>query len=218
LIAVTGRRRSSSADVVASISWPEVAAVRRAISFPSSQMKNSSTAGTRASAHWVRVSSTVPNRRRRTSQWAITLRAWKAATMMNVGNAVRPVNAGLGVALGMDKQAPGLRTLKPRSRDATILTKGLLTAAGLVGLFMAVLSRSDVENAGTEECDDVSDQLDDHVADEFVEVVEYPPALFHMPSPPRMWPSASGWTPSAGCGRRRPLSGSERTVPTRFLR
>jgi len=48
------------------------------------------------------------------------------------------VNAPLGVALGMDKQAPGLMTLRPRSRDATIMTRGLLTTAGLVGLFMAV--------------------------------------------------------------------------------
>ena len=48
------------------------------------------------------------------------------------------VNAPLGVALGMDKQAPGLMSLRPRSRDATIMTKGLLTTAGLVGLFMAV--------------------------------------------------------------------------------
>jgi P-type Ca2+ transporter type 2C len=48
------------------------------------------------------------------------------------------VNAPLGVALGMDKQAPGLMTVKPRSRDATIMTKGLLATAGLVGLFMAV--------------------------------------------------------------------------------
>ena len=48
------------------------------------------------------------------------------------------VNAPLGVALGMDKEAPGLMTLKPRSRDATIMTKGLLITAGLVGLFMAV--------------------------------------------------------------------------------
>ncbi len=47
------------------------------------------------------------------------------------------VNAPLGVALGMDKQAAGLMSLKPRSRDATIMTKGLLTTAGLVGLFMA---------------------------------------------------------------------------------
>ena len=38
----------------------------------------------------------------------------------------------------MDKEAPGLMSLKPRSRDATIMTKGLLTTAGLVGLFMAV--------------------------------------------------------------------------------
>jgi Ca2+-transporting ATPase len=48
------------------------------------------------------------------------------------------VNAPLGVALGMDKQAPGLMNLKPRPRDATIMTRGLLTTAGLVGLFMAV--------------------------------------------------------------------------------
>ena len=48
------------------------------------------------------------------------------------------VNAPLGVALGMDKQAPGLMSLKPRPRDATIMTRGLLTTAGLVGLFMAV--------------------------------------------------------------------------------
>ena len=48
------------------------------------------------------------------------------------------VNAPLGVALGMDKQAAGLMTLKPRPRDATIMTRGLLTTAGLVGLFMAV--------------------------------------------------------------------------------
>ena len=48
------------------------------------------------------------------------------------------VNAPLGVALGMDKEAPGLMELAPRSRDASIMTKGLLTTAGLVGLFMAV--------------------------------------------------------------------------------
>ena len=38
----------------------------------------------------------------------------------------------------MDKEAPGLMNLKPRSRDASIMTTGLLTTAGLVGLFMAV--------------------------------------------------------------------------------
>jgi Ca2+-transporting ATPase len=50
------------------------------------------------------------------------------------------VNAPLGVALGMDKEAPGLMNLRPRPRDATIMTRGLLTTAGLVGLFMAVCS------------------------------------------------------------------------------
>ena len=48
------------------------------------------------------------------------------------------VNAPLGVALGVDKAAPGLMSLKPRSRDASIMTRGLLTTAGLVGLFFAV--------------------------------------------------------------------------------
>ena len=50
------------------------------------------------------------------------------------------VNAPLGVALGMDRQAAGLMRLKPRSRDATIMTRGLLTTAGLVGLYMAVFT------------------------------------------------------------------------------
>ncbi len=47
------------------------------------------------------------------------------------------VNAPLGVWLGMDKEAPGLMNLKPRSRDESIMTRGLMTTAGLVGLFMA---------------------------------------------------------------------------------
>ena len=47
------------------------------------------------------------------------------------------VNAPLGVCLGMDKEAPGLMDLKPRPRDASIMTTGLMTTAGLVGLFMA---------------------------------------------------------------------------------
>ena len=38
----------------------------------------------------------------------------------------------------MDKETPGLMDSGPRSRDATIMTRGLLTTAGLVGLFMAV--------------------------------------------------------------------------------
>ena len=48
------------------------------------------------------------------------------------------VNAPLGIALGMDKESPGLMARAPRSRDASIMTRGLLTTAGLVGLFMAV--------------------------------------------------------------------------------
>ena len=48
------------------------------------------------------------------------------------------VNAALGVGLGLDKETPGLMELRPRERDATIMTRGLLTTAGLVGLFMAV--------------------------------------------------------------------------------
>jgi Ca2+-transporting ATPase len=47
------------------------------------------------------------------------------------------VNAPLGVCLGMDKEAPGLMDLRPRPRDASIMTTGLMTTAGLVGLFMA---------------------------------------------------------------------------------
>ncbi len=48
------------------------------------------------------------------------------------------VNAPLGVAIGFDQASPGLMRLKPRSRDATIMTNGLLITAGLVGLFFAV--------------------------------------------------------------------------------
>jgi Ca2+-transporting ATPase len=47
------------------------------------------------------------------------------------------VNAPLGVTLGMDQEAAGLMQRPPRSRDASIMTRGLLTTAGLVGLFMA---------------------------------------------------------------------------------
>ena len=48
------------------------------------------------------------------------------------------VNAPLGVAIGFDQATPGLMNFKPRSRDASIMTKGLLITAGLVGLFFAV--------------------------------------------------------------------------------
>ena len=49
-----------------------VAPSRRAISFPSSQRKKSTTAGTSASAHCVSDSCTVPNSRRRTSIWVMS--------------------------------------------------------------------------------------------------------------------------------------------------
>ena len=52
------------------------------------------------------------------------------------------VNAPLGVAIGFDQATPGLMNLKPRSRDASIMTKGLLITAGLVGLFFAVSTLS----------------------------------------------------------------------------
>ncbi len=48
------------------------------------------------------------------------------------------VNAPLGVALGMDKEASGLMERHPRPRDASIMTPGLLITSGLVGLYMAV--------------------------------------------------------------------------------
>ena len=48
------------------------------------------------------------------------------------------VNAPLGVTIGFDQESPGLMRVKPRSRDASIMTKGLLITAGLVGLFFAV--------------------------------------------------------------------------------
>ena len=38
----------------------------------------------------------------------------------------------------MDKEASGLMRRRPRPRDASIMTPGLLTTSGLVGLFMAM--------------------------------------------------------------------------------
>ncbi len=64
------------------------------------------------------------------------------------------VNAPLGIALGMDKAAPGLMSQRPRSRDASIMTKGLLMTAGLVGLFVAVCTLALI-SYGTDHYDDV---------------------------------------------------------------
>lgn len=49
------------------------------------------------------------------------------------------VDAPLGVALGFDKETPGLMKRPPRDRDASILNRGTLFTGGLVGLFMALV-------------------------------------------------------------------------------
>ena len=48
------------------------------------------------------------------------------------------VNAPFGVALGFDKQTPGLMNRQPRPRGDSILTNGVMITCGLVGLFIAV--------------------------------------------------------------------------------
>ena len=65
------------------------------------------------------------------------------------------VNAPLGIALGFDQATPGLMNLKPRSREASIMTRGLLVTAGLVGLFFAVVTLSLIEY-GTNHYDSVA--------------------------------------------------------------
>jgi len=48
------------------------------------------------------------------------------------------VNAPFGIALGFDKQTPGLMNRRPRPRGEPILTRGVMITCGLVGLFIAV--------------------------------------------------------------------------------
>jgi P-type Ca2+ transporter type 2C len=48
------------------------------------------------------------------------------------------VNAPFGVALGFDKETPGLMNRRPRPRGESILTRGVMITCGLVGLFVAV--------------------------------------------------------------------------------
>ncbi len=48
------------------------------------------------------------------------------------------VDAPIGVALGFDLETPGLMSRLPRPRNASILTRSMLTTVGLVGIFMAV--------------------------------------------------------------------------------
>ncbi len=48
------------------------------------------------------------------------------------------VNAPFGVALGFDKETPGLMSRRPRPRGDSILTTGVMTTCGTVGLLIAV--------------------------------------------------------------------------------
>jgi len=50
------------------------------------------------------------------------------------------VNAPFGVALGFDKETPGLMSRRPRPRGDSVLTKGVMITCGLVGLFIAVVN------------------------------------------------------------------------------
>jgi Ca2+-transporting ATPase len=48
------------------------------------------------------------------------------------------ITAPVGIALGLDKETPGLMLRKPRPRAASIMSPAVITTVGLVGLFMAV--------------------------------------------------------------------------------
>jgi P-type Ca2+ transporter type 2C len=48
------------------------------------------------------------------------------------------ITAPIGIALGLDKQTPGLMKRKPRPRAAPIMSRPVILTVGLVGLFMSV--------------------------------------------------------------------------------
>ncbi len=48
------------------------------------------------------------------------------------------ITAPVGIALGLDKETPGLMKRRPRPRAASIMTPAVLTTVGLVGLFMSL--------------------------------------------------------------------------------
>ena len=48
------------------------------------------------------------------------------------------ITAPVGIALGLDKETPGLMLRKPRPRAASIMSPAVITTVGLTGLFMAV--------------------------------------------------------------------------------
>jgi len=49
------------------------------------------------------------------------------------------ITAPVGIALGLDKETPGLMKRKPRPRAASIMSGPVIATVGLVGLFMAVV-------------------------------------------------------------------------------
>jgi len=48
------------------------------------------------------------------------------------------ITAPVGIALGLDKETPGLMKRRPRPRSASIMTPAVITTVGLVGLFMSL--------------------------------------------------------------------------------
>ena len=48
------------------------------------------------------------------------------------------VNAPFGFALGLDRETPGLMSLRPRPRGQSVLTRPVLITVGLVGLAITV--------------------------------------------------------------------------------
>jgi P-type Ca2+ transporter type 2C len=47
------------------------------------------------------------------------------------------ITAPVGIALGLDKETPGLMQRMPRPRSASIMSRAVITTVGLAGLFMA---------------------------------------------------------------------------------
>ena len=47
------------------------------------------------------------------------------------------ITAPVGIALGLDKETPGLMLRRPRPRSASIMSRSVITTVGLVGVFMS---------------------------------------------------------------------------------
>jgi len=48
------------------------------------------------------------------------------------------ITAPIGIALGLDQETPGLMKRSPRPRDASIMSRAVITTVGLTGLFMSI--------------------------------------------------------------------------------